>query len=154
MTTMATALNQIANIASASPWDEAAILKSKMSTDQFTLLDLKDHIDNFLVKATKTETCEQRVEKMKLVAFKYISIPMGSYYGDLWYGLKKSDVPMLQAQIASGHNMLITPADLVKLIEIQKKRGYQFVLNLEVNPAVAKHTGVVNVQLRNITVNG
>lgn len=153
MTTLASVFDTIANIASSTPWDESAILKCKNFKEEFFLSDLGSHVDNFLVKPTKTKTSEQKIEEMKQTPFKWISISMASYYGDLWFDLKKSDIPPMQSVTAAGSFMLITPADLVNILEVQKAKGYKFLVNLEVNPVVTKHTGTVNVQLRNFTVN-
>lgn len=144
------ALNSLPNLATASPWDEVTIEKAKNFKDASTILDLGSHLDNLTATGKNPE---DKIAKMVDVEFNWVSIPMSSYYNDLWFDLKKSEIPPLKSEIASGSNMLITPEDLVNILNVQKDKGYKFLVNAEASPVVVKHTKTLILQVRNYTVN-
>lgn len=148
------ALNLLPNLVTSSPWDEVAIEKSLKFKDSGKIEDLDNYIDGFISVGNKMMSAEEKIEKLREISFKWVSIPMGNYYNDLWYGLNNKTVPALKSEIAAGGCMLISIYDLVTLINVQRSKGYSIMVNAVAKPAVVKATETLELQIRNITVNG
>lgn len=137
------------SLRTASPWDDITTLKAKSTSPNpnwDTLLN--KHITGFV---DHSKGKEYFLEDLPL---KWFEIPTVQYYGDMMFGLQSKDIPALESVVAAGDSILLTPRDFDILMDLQKKRGYNFMVTADFRPAMIKRFNTMKLSVRNATVNG